>query len=70
MQCIEIDIQLEDRGSIWLFRPLTKTGKDWIGETAPEDAQFFGRAMVVEPRYVNGVIDAIVDAGLEWAQVP
>jgi hypothetical protein len=34
-------------------RPLTPAGQQFLDETAPEDAQFMGDAMVVEPRYVG-----------------
>lgn len=60
------DFQLEDNGSIWLFRPLTVAAKEFLANTAPEDAQFFGNAMVVEHRYVEGVCDAIDLAGLTY----
>lgn len=59
------DLRVENQGaSIQLFRPLTDAGKEWLSSTAPEDAQFLGRAMVVEPRYVQGVIDAAEGDGL------
>lgn len=58
------DLRIENHGSIVLFRPLTDEGKEWIARTHPEDAQFFGRAMVVEPRYVEGVVDAAQAEGL------
>lgn len=58
------DLSIENHGSIVLFRPLTDEGKEWIDRTAPEDAQFFANAMVVEPRYVAGVVDAAQADGL------
>lgn len=58
------DFVVENQGSIVLFRPLTEAGKEFLGRTAPDDAQFFGGAMVVEPRYVSGVVSAIESEGL------
>lgn len=58
------DFQIESHGSISLVRPLNKAAAQWLVDTCPEDAQFMGNAMVVEPRYVFGVIDAIDAHGL------
>lgn len=63
-----IDIRLENHGSLYLARPLTDAAKEWINRTAPEDAQFLGNALAIEPRYVSGFCDAaIIDGGLEVA---
>ena len=59
-----MDLIFEDHGSIWLARPLTQRAVAWLADTAPEDAQFLGSAMAVEPRYVDGVCDAARAAGL------
>jgi hypothetical protein len=60
----KIDFSIEDHGSIVLIRPLNPVGAQWLKDTAPEEAQFYGGALVVEPRYVGGVLQAIDDAGL------
>jgi hypothetical protein len=59
------DLAFENHGSIWLVRPLTEAGQKFLDETAPEDAQFMGKAMVVEPRYVEDVQEAAIQHGLE-----
>jgi hypothetical protein len=59
------DLAFENHGSIWLVRPLTPAGQQFLDETAPEDAQFMGDAMVVEPRYVEDVQEAAILHGLE-----
>ena len=59
------DFILENHGSIVLMRPNTRAGRSWLDDTAPEDAQFLGDAMAVEPRYVEGVITAAISDGLE-----
>lgn len=56
---------IENHGSIILVRPLTAAAKAWLKETAPDDAQFLGNAMAVEPRCLDGVLDAIADAGMD-----
>jgi hypothetical protein len=51
------DFQVECHGSIWLFRPLTEVARKHLEDVAAacDEIQFFGNAMVVEPRYVDGV---------------
>lgn len=34
----------------------------WLRETAPEDAQWWSGSLVVEPRYVDDIINARADA--------
>ena len=58
------DLRVENHGSLALVAPETEAGSAWLRETAPEDALFYGGALVVEPRYVDGVVAAAVDAGL------
>ena len=53
-----IDFTLEDHGSIVLLWPNTMAASTWLIETAPEDAQFFGAALAIEPRYVGNVAEA------------
>jgi len=55
--------QIENHGSITLFRPLNDAGREWLKRTAPEDAPFMGSAMAVEPSYVGDVADAILSDG-------
>jgi hypothetical protein len=46
-------------GSVVVMTPLTKEAMEWCEATMPEDAQRWGKAgWVVEPRYVQGVLDA------------
>lgn len=58
-----MDYVLENHGSLWLMRPTTEEFAKWLKETAPEDAQFLGSAMAIEPRYVEGVVEAATAAG-------
>lgn len=62
-----MDLSFENHGSLFLVRPLTDAGRKFLDETAPDDAQFLGLAMAVEPRYVPGVREAAQDYGLEVA---
>ena len=60
------DFRLENTGgSLVLLRPLTVKAEEWLAETAPDDAQFLGRAMAIEPRFVQGVVDAAENDGFD-----
>jgi len=60
----EPDFCCENHGSLFLLFPLTQHARSWIEEHLPEDAQWFGNAVVVEHRYIWTVLDGIQDAGL------
>ena len=59
------DILLENHGSVYLFRPMSKIGRVWIDENVEDDAQLFGGALVVEPRYVNDLAAGMQNDGLQ-----
>lgn len=50
-------LSIEDHDSIVLITPVGREAVDWIERTAPEDAQWWGRSLVVEPRYVQDVLN-------------
>jgi len=54
---------VEDHGSIVLVRPLTPDVSAWLDEHVDPEAQWFGKALVVEPRYVAPLVTALVDEG-------
>jgi hypothetical protein len=63
----ELDFKLENHGSLFLLRPLSSVAKDWMVEHLPMDnpeTQFWGDAIVVEPRYVAPIVDGIIGDGL------
>jgi len=47
-----------------LFRLLTPAAQDFVDETVSGDAQYFGGALVVEPRYAQALAQGMIDAGL------
>ena len=59
------DVNIENHGSLVLIRPLTEGGSDWLDENISEDAQHFGGAVVVEPRYVEAIVEGMQNDGLE-----
>jgi hypothetical protein len=59
------DVSVEHHGTIFLVRPLSQRANAWIGEHIAEDAMFFGGALVVEYRYVQGIVAAMMDEGMQ-----
>lgn len=45
-------------------RGMTDEARAWLHRTAPPDALWYGGRLAVEPRYLEYVIAAAVDAGL------
>jgi hypothetical protein len=63
----ELDFKLENHGSVFLLRPLNSVAKDWMDEHLPMDSpetQFWGSAIVIEPRYIAPIVDGILADGL------
>jgi len=44
------DVRVRKEGTIVLFTPITPRAKQWIRANVQPDAQWFGDALVVEPR--------------------
>ena len=58
---VDVDVQCE--GKIFLFHLLTQAAKDWVAEHVSDEAQYFGKALVVEDRYVGVLAAAMVNDG-------
>lgn len=63
------DAIMENAGSLYLFRPLTAAARDWCEEHCPADGehQYFGGALVVEPRYASDIFHLATRDGLRVA---
>jgi hypothetical protein len=57
------DFETNDHGSVWRVTPQNEIASAWIDENVHEP-QFWGRALIVEARYVTDLLDGIRDAGL------
>ncbi len=58
------DFTLSYHGSIALLAPLTPEAQALLASDAmPDDAMFWGDALVVELRYVDGLIEALFEDG-------
>lgn len=60
----QYDFELEDHGTVGLIRPLTDAAREWCEEHLPEDAQMFGTAYAVEPRYAMDIVQGFTGDGL------
>ena len=54
---------IENHGSIVLVRPLTPDVNEWLEENTADEAQWFGGALVVEPRYLEPLVAGLIDEG-------
>lgn len=63
---MEIDIEVTSGGSVFLVRPLTDAGRDWLHENVESEGwQWLGDALAVEHRYIEPLVCGMVQAGLE-----
>jgi hypothetical protein len=58
-------LQVQNHGSIFLLQPLDGPVHDWLREHAPPEAQTLGRALAVEPRYVELWINHAIEFGID-----
>lgn len=59
------DFRFQDEGSIVLLEPVSVRAKEWVLENIPDDAQYFGNAVVIERCYAPDILDGIKSDGLE-----
>lgn len=59
-----MDFELTDHGSVSLLRPITDEAREWIDENIGDDAQWLGRGLAIEHRYVGDIVEGILNDGL------
>ncbi len=62
-----VDFDILNQGTIFLVQPLTEKVTSFLAEVFPKDTGdylYTGTALVVEHRYIDGIIDAINDNDL------
>ncbi len=63
------DLLFENHGSIFLIRPVSPVGQQWLDEhVGDENTQTFGNAVVCEPRYVAAIFHGAQNDGLAVGQ--
>jgi hypothetical protein len=56
--------RVEDHGSIVLIRPLTDDVAQWLDRYVDHvESNWYGNALVVEPRYVGPIVTALIAEG-------
>jgi hypothetical protein len=58
------DFICANHGSIRVLTPMTAAAREWRDEHLPDDAQSWGRGVVIEPRYWPDIQAGIQEAGL------
>lgn len=58
------DFVLANHGSVAVLTPMTDKARTWRDEHLPEDATSWGRGVVIEPRYLEPILDGISEEGL------
>ena len=61
---VQIDATIQNEGSIFLIHAHTPAANNWIAQHIPEDAQYFGSALVVEHRYIEDIVNGMLADGL------
>jgi len=51
--------------SVYLFTPLTTECGDWLRENVSKDALYLGHSLAVEHRYVEELVEALIQDGFE-----
>ena len=60
-----VDVHIVHHGSIVLCHLYSRRASRWVEEHVSEEAQFFGMALVVEPRYIEALVAGMSQDGLE-----
>lgn len=58
------DVTIMDCGSICLVSPHTAAASEWIDENVDEAATWHGKALAVEPRYLDALVEGMRDDDL------
>lgn len=62
----EHDFEVNDEGTIVQIIPVSQTAKDWIDENVESEGwQWLGRALCIDHRYAEDIIDGMLSEGLE-----
>lgn len=58
------EVRIEQHGSLALVTPVSQAAQEWLVANVHQDSLWYGGSLVVEPRYLDGLIDGLVEAGL------
>lgn len=63
------DFTLRDHGSVVILKPVNDGAEDWIFENLPNALGWGEKCVVVEPRYVDGLLDTLTKGGFDVEEV-
>lgn len=61
----QIDVQVVNNGSLFAFHLFSESAREWVADNVSDEAQFFGNALMVEPRYAFDLATGMQNDGLE-----
>ena len=61
------DFGVQNEGSICILNLYSQAAKDWADECLPEDRMTWCGGVVIEPRYVQAIVDGMLAEGLTHA---
>lgn len=56
-------MRVENHGSICIVQPEDDSEREWLEENVSEEAMWWGGGLVVEPRYVEGLMAGFYGEG-------
>ena len=59
------DFKVENHGTVFLVQPLNVAAQAHLEENVEEDAQWFSGALVVEHRFIGGLVSSLREDGWE-----
>ncbi len=62
------DFRVRNEGSLVLLEPLSNNAFAWVAAHLPDNVQYFGNSIAVEPRYISDILVGIQNDGLEIKQ--
>ena len=60
-----IDVEVTGAGTVYAMNPLTEAAQRWLEDNIGSDAVYLHGALMVEWRYLEEIIDGMLDDGLE-----
>jgi hypothetical protein len=58
------DSIFENHFSLFLIRPVSPTGRNWLDQNIADDVQTLGEAVACEGRYVEAIYHGAINVGL------
>jgi len=62
------DVEVTNHGTVWMFAPLTKTGREWVSKNVEVSGwAWMGGMFAVEHRMASSLVEGMEEAGLTLA---